>query len=81
MILPTKHLRPGRSLLAVGGEILSILDEPKTVSRVWAEFSSTRSRTMGRAPVSYDWFVLSLDLLFVLGAVEFRDSRVVRVAA
>ena len=81
MILPTKHLRSDRSLLAVGCEVLSILDEPKTVSRVWGEFSSTRSRAAGRGPVSYDWFVLSLDLLFVLGAVEFGGGRVVKATA
>ena len=78
MILPTKHLRADRSLLAVGGEILSILGEPKTVSRVWDEFSASRSRTEGRAPVSYDWFVLSLDLLFVLGAIEFEGGLLSR---
>lgn len=81
MILPTKHLRSDRSLLAVGGEVLLILDEPKTVSRLWEEFSSTRSRAASRAPVSYDWFVLSLDVLFILGAVEFGGGRVVRVTA
>ena len=35
MILPTKHLTSDRSLLALGSEILSIIDEPKTVLRVW----------------------------------------------
>ena len=78
MILPTKHLRPERSLLAISGEVVSILDEAKTVSRVWEEFSKSRSRASHRAPVSYDWFVLSLDLLFILGVVEFRSGRIVR---
>ena len=78
MILPTKHLRADRTLLSVGGEIHSIIDEPKTVSRVWEEFSTSRIRAEGRAPVSYDWFVLSLDLLFMLGAVAFEDGRLLR---
>lgn len=78
MILPTKHLRADRTLLSVGGEIHSIIDEAKTVSRVWEEFSTSRSRAEGRAPVSYEWFVLSLDLLFVLGAVAFEDGRLLR---
>ena len=81
MILPTKHLRPERSLLAISGEVLSVLDEPKTVSRIWEEFSKSRSRERDRAPVSYDWFVLSLDLLFILGAVGFRAGRVERTTA
>lgn len=78
MILPTKHLRADRSLLAVGHEVLSIIDEPKTVSRVWDEFSSSRSRGAGRAPVSYEWFVLSLDLLFIVGTIAFKDGRLLR---
>lgn len=80
MILPTKHLRPERSLLAISAEVVSILDESKTVSRVWEEFSKSRSRRSHQTPVTYDWFVLSLDLLFILGVVEFRSGRIVRAA-
>ena len=79
MILPTKHLSPERSLLVLGAEVLSILDEPKTVSRVWEEFLKTRSRGTRRTPVTYDWFVLSLGLLFILGTVEFQAGRLSRV--
>lgn len=79
MILPTKHLSPDRSLIAIGGEVVSFLDEPKTVSRVWEEFLRARSRAGRRAPVPYGWFVLSLDLLFMLGAIEFHAGRISRV--
>lgn len=78
MILPTKHLRPERSLLAISAEVASILDEPKTVSRTWEEFLKAQSRANGRAPVPYGWFALSLDLLFILGAIEFHAGRVSR---
>lgn len=79
MILPTKHLRPERSLLTISAEVLSILSEPKTVSRVWEEFSKSRSRGTARVPVTYDWFVLSLDLLFIIGAVRFKAGRLARI--
>ena len=81
MILPTKHLRPDRCLLSVASEVFSIINEPKTVSRLWEEFSRSRSRESGRAPMTYDWFVLSLDLLYILGTVEFNDGRISRSAA
>lgn len=74
MILPTKHLRPDRSLIAIGGEILVLLSEPKTVSRLWEEFRGVRSTHA--APVTYEWFVLGIDLLFLLGAVRFDGGRV-----
>ena len=70
MILPTKHIRPDRALLAVGGDLLISLREPMTVSRLWDEVRSKRGEMGEFAPISYDWFVLALDLLFMIGAVE-----------
>ncbi len=81
MILPTKHLRADRSLLGVGAEILPLLDQPKTVSRLWEEFRKRRERQPGVAPISYNWFVLSLDLLFTLGIIVFEGGRLKRLQA
>ncbi len=39
MILPTKKLKPENSIVYLGAVVLGLLDEPKTVSRVWDEFS------------------------------------------
>lgn len=69
MILPTKHLRPDRALLAVGGDLLISLREPMTVSRLWDDFRSKRGDAGEPAPINYDWFVLALDLLFMIDAV------------
>jgi hypothetical protein len=81
MILPTKHIRPERTLLAVGGELLGYLCEPATVSRVWDDFRGRRGAPGEQAPVSYDWFVLALDLLFMLGAVEFERGLIRKVVS
>lgn len=56
MILPTKRLSQDRSLLYVGAEILQLVDEPKTVSRLWRELQSARSAQSGLALLTYDWF-------------------------
>lgn len=74
MILPTKHLRTERALLTIGAEILAALRGPMTVSRVWDEVRRRRAGSPDPAPISYDWFVLALDLLFVMKAVEFEDG-------
>ncbi|HXW71010.1 MAG TPA: ABC-three component system middle component 6 [Methylocella sp.] len=81
MILPTKHIRPDRALLAVGGELLGRLREPMTVSRLWDELRSRRGDPSEPAPVSYDWFVLALDLLYMVGAVEFERGLIRKVAS
>jgi len=80
MILPTKHIRPDRALLAVGGELLVSLREPMTVSRLWDGVCSKRGQPGGPAPINYDWFVLALDLLFMIGAIEL-DCGLLRKAA
>ena len=76
MILPSKHLRPDRALLTVGAQALGLLSEPKTVSRLWDEFQ--RLRDLGDAHITYDWFILALDLLFITGVVDFRRGRLYR---
>jgi hypothetical protein len=79
MILPTKHIRPNRALLSVGGDLLSCLREPLTVSRLWDEVRAARGGSPEAAPINYDWFILSLDLLCMLGAVEL-DRGLIRKA-
>lgn len=78
MILPTKHIRPDRALLAVGADLLGCLREPMTVSRLWDEIRTSRSGRAVSAPINYDWFVLALDLLFLLKAVQFERGLVQR---
>jgi hypothetical protein len=77
MILPTKHLPTDRALLTVGARVLASLDEPRTVSSLWDRVRLKRDIRQHRAPMSYDWFILSLDLLYLLGAVNF-DSGLIR---
>ncbi len=75
MILPTKGIPPGRALVSLGADILRLLTETKTVSRLWEDF---RNSKVTSTDVTFDWFILSLDLLFLVGAVEFDRGRVRR---
>jgi hypothetical protein len=76
MILPTKGLAVDRALLSVGAEMLRRLDRPKTVSRLWEQMRHRQSSLL--EAISYDWFLLALDLLYSLGAVDFEDGRLRR---
>ena len=80
MILPTKHIRPDRALLAVGGDLLESMREPVTVSRLWDDVRSKRGGLGEPAPINYDWFVLALDLLFMIGAVELERGLLRKIA-
>ena len=77
MILPTKHLRTQRSLIGIGAEILSMLDQPVTVSRLWDDFRESRS-VASQHSISFDRFVLALDFLFLIKAVHLRRERLVK---
>ena len=79
MILPTKHIRTERALIGVGAEILALMQKPKTVSRLWDDLRARRSVDAPNAPIDYNWFVLALDLLFMLGAIKIDSGVLIRV--
>lgn len=78
MILPSKHLAQDRALLTVGADVLKLLTMAKTVSRLWTDFKMARGEHLA---VTYDWFILAIDVLFALGIVEFERGLVTRAAA
>lgn len=78
MILPTKHLPLDRALIGIGADVLALLTRPMTMSRLWDELRARRDES-SHAVVDYRWFVLALDLLFMVGAIEL-DERLLRKA-
>jgi len=79
MILPSKHLSENRALLTVGSLVLKLLSQPKTVSGLWEAFRvKTESETQMASRIAYDWFILSLDLLYSLGIIELEKGLIVR---
>ena len=80
MILPTKHIRPDRSLLGVGAQVLALLESPTTMSRLWDEFRTRPAGTGASAPISYRWFVLALDFLYTIGALNLKQGLLVKAS-
>ena len=68
IILPTKHISIRNSLLGVGAKIVEHLYYPKTVSSLWNAVS-----TMPEV-ATFERFVLTLDLLYIIGAVEMDEG-------
>ena len=70
MILPSKHIRFSESLLGLGGVILSIIKEPKTIDEIWFNFSEfNNDKRIFPAYHNFDNVVLALNYLFIVGAV------------
>lgn len=82
MILPSKHLPQDRALLTVGAHVLTLLAHPKTVSALWEEVNRDDAG-LAATPrrITYDWFLLALDLLYTLGTIELENGLVARRAA
>jgi hypothetical protein len=78
MILPSKHLSQDRALLTVGAVILQHLSHPVTVSALWEQMPRTVVDQKAPQPLRYDGFVLALDLLFLIAAIELREGLLVR---
>lgn len=74
MILPTKHISTSRSLLGVGATVLKNLQGAQTVSRLWEH---VRTEPEVR---NFERFVLALDLLFALGAIELHEGLLRRTS-
>ena len=80
MILPSKHVSQDRALLTVGAVILRHLSHPVTVSALWEQMPRSARDQKAPPPLRYDAFVLTLDLLFLIGALELREGLLVRGA-
>lgn len=73
MILPTKHISTEHSLIGVGAKILEKLDSSTTVTGLWEQVKNFPE-------VKVYWkFVLALDLLFMLGALDLKEGLLRKV--
>ncbi len=73
MILPTKHISMNRCLLGVGAILLTHLTKPQSAARLWTNVREHPD------VVTFDRFVLALDLLFLMEAVEIEGGLLKRV--
>ena len=63
-LLPNKHVPTNRSVVGIGALVLQHLDRPTNVSRLWESVKDEPEIA------SFHNFVLSLDYLFAVGAID-----------
>lgn len=73
MILPNKYLREDEAILGVGSVLLQHLSIERTLSSLWDEVKEISS--IG----NFERFVLGLDLLFMLGLIEIKNDKILKV--
>jgi hypothetical protein len=79
MILPTKRITSNRALISIGAEILEFVSEPKTISQIWEELKQKRVEVKNY--LSYDWFILAIDFLYLINAVDFKHEKICKVVS
>lgn len=75
MLMPTKHINTENALIGVGAIVLSLLDQKKTVSKLFFELQAARKQS-DLPTIHFDWFVLALDFLFSIGAIEYSAGLI-----
>lgn len=79
MLLPDKHIRFSESLLGLGSFVLESLDAPKSIDALWADLHLQIERGAFPTPHTFDNLVLTVDILFAMGAVALnRNGRLER---
>lgn len=78
MIFPTKHLPPNRTLLTISAEVYDLIRDNSTTSSIWEEYADILVSSFRCNDVSFDWFILSIDLLYLLDLIELKGSFIKR---
>lgn len=73
--MPTKHIKTENAIIGVGAEVLAQLNRDKTVSILFNDLQEWR-RKNNLATIQFDWFLLSMDFLFLIGAIRFEAGIV-----
>ena len=72
MILPNKHVKTKYSILGLGALLLKYMHRPQRVSTLWEKV-----RVIPEVG-TFERFVLALDLLYALGAIELQEGKLRR---
>jgi hypothetical protein len=81
MILPDKHIFLAESLLGFGAILISLLKTSMHVDDLWLKFTTFSDQSGYPAYQSFDNFLLTLDLLYMIGLLELENDGKVRRAA
>ncbi|MDO4926748.1 MAG: hypothetical protein Q3980_13960 [Turicibacter sp.] len=71
MILPKKHVKLSESLFAIGAILLTTLKDNPSVDKIWNTISNDKNLNI---TISFDNFILALDYLYTIGAIDINEK-------
>lgn len=76
MILPQKHITLAESLFGLGGYVLELLTEAKSIDMLWDEFNSSVEKGVYPFAHSFDNLILAIDYLYIIDAIKISEGRI-----
>lgn len=73
MLMPDKHISFAESLIGLGSFVLENLTTAKDIDALWKIYESVRGSEYP-AFHSFDNLLLTVDMLFAIGAIELRND-------
>ena len=75
VLTPTKNLHEDKTILKIGARILSFLTSPRTLSSTWEAYLNFQNQESNNVPrIQFDLFILALDFLYIVGAIEYEED-------
>jgi len=78
MILPSKHIKNGESILGLSTILYNHLIQPLTVDQLWIKFDRINGKSDFPCYHSFDNFIFALDLLFILKKISLAETKIIR---
>ncbi|MCH5198142.1 MAG: hypothetical protein J1E34_04460 [Oscillospiraceae bacterium] len=74
MILPKKHISVEESMFGFGAYLLQHIAEKTTVDKLWDIYLKEYQDSMYGTKFSFDQFIVTIDYLFAIGAIETNEK-------
>jgi len=69
MILPQKHVSISESMYGFGAELAALINNEIEIDELWKKYKESNIPYKH----NFDMFILALDYLFIIGAINFDD--------
>lgn len=75
MILPSKHIYLSESLIGLGAFVISLISMPISIDECWQKLKDNYLDTgVIKKKHNFDNFVMTVELLFMIGAVDINEK-------
>ena len=81
MILPKKQLSLSESYFGFGAFLLQQLDQPRSIDALWECYKEIYVARKYKVKFSFDQYILALDYLFIIGAIQVNGEGVLSYEA